>query len=125
VLNGWGCAFADYDGDNDLDLLVGSRNGVRLFRNSTSGHFLRVQPVGNGSTTNTSCVGCRVEIETPEGRQTREVTAGKGTTSQNSLVQHFGLGAYWGPVDLVIRFTDGEVRSIPGIAPDQFVIVYQ
>lgn len=34
VKNAWGCAFADYDNDGDLDLLVASMEGIRLFENN-------------------------------------------------------------------------------------------
>jgi hypothetical protein len=125
VYNGWGCAFADYDGDNDLDLVVGSSDGIHLFRNLSGGHYLRIQPVGNGSTTNTGCIGCRVRIRTGGAEQMREVKAGQGTTTQSSSVQHFGLGSYWGPVDVSVLFTDGEVRTVPGVASDQEVFVFQ
>lgn len=125
VDNSWGCAFADYDGDNDLDLVVGSSHGIHLFRNLTGGRYFRIRPVGNGSTTNTGCVGCRVRIRTGDVEQMRELTAGQGTMTQSSSVQHFGLGSYWGPVDVSVLFTDGEVRTIPGVAPDQEVLVFQ
>jgi tetratricopeptide (TPR) repeat protein len=123
--NGWGCAFADYDGDNDLDLTVGSEEGIRLYRNLTGGQYIRIRPVGNGSTTNTGCVGCRVRIRTGDIEQFREVTAGDGTTTQSSSVQHFGLGSYRGPVEVTVVFADGEVRVLPGVAPNQEVLVFQ
>ncbi len=125
VLNGWGCAFADFDRDGDEDLVVGSEDGVRLFRNQSSGHWLNVAAVGNGSSTNRDCIGCRVSVTSPSGVQIREIQCGKGTMSLNSLIQHFGFGTSIGPVAITVRFSDGEMREVPGVALDQLVVVYQ
>ncbi len=68
VDNGWGNAFADYDNDGDLDLLVASSDGVRLFRNDgNSNHWLQVRVVGRES--NRSGIGARVMIAQSESRE--------------------------------------------------------
>ncbi len=125
VFNAWGCATSDVDGDGDLDLVVGSADGVRLFRNDSPGKTIRVACVGNGRTTNTGCVGCQVTIHDGVRSQVRVVQAGQGTTSQNSLVQHFGVSPAAPHVHVRVRFTDGEVRHIPGVTPGQVVHVFQ
>jgi hypothetical protein len=89
--DGRGVAFADYDRDGDLDVVVtgGPSASTRLWRNdSTHGpRWLTVRLVGVVS--NRSAVGARVEVRTP---LRQEVSGGAGRGSQNSLPVEFGLG---------------------------------
>ena len=102
VRNGWGHAFSDFDNDGDQDLLVASDDGVRLFRNDTrGGHWLQVRI--EDPACNRFGVGSRIEIRYQGKTQIREVTAGRGTGSQDSLTQHFGLGDYQGSVRLLVQ----------------------
>jgi tetratricopeptide (TPR) repeat protein len=89
ALNGWGCAFSDYDGDGDLDLVVGSGSGVRLFRNETNPRgWLEVKVLDMKG--NRAAIGMIIELEQGSRKQLRQIQGGKGTTSQQSLVQYFG-----------------------------------
>ncbi|MEO0078025.1 MAG: CRTAC1 family protein, partial [candidate division WOR-3 bacterium] len=121
--NGWGCAFSDFDNDGDLDLVVGSGSGLKLFRNDTqnSCHWLKVKVVGNRA--NKSGIGCRITVTQGTKKQTREVEGGKGTTSQNSLVQHFGLRRSTAPVAVEVQFSPGSIVRNNNIKPDQLVVV--
>ncbi len=85
--NGWGATWADIDGDGDLDLL--SR---RLYRNdlSDTGSYLKVRLIGTES--NRAAIGARVMVVAGGMVQVRQVEGGKGTTTQNALTLHFGLG---------------------------------
>jgi len=123
VFNGWGCAFADFDNDGDQDLLVGSGSGVKLFRNDTKdgNNWLEVRVIGR--TANRAGIGARVIVTQGKSRQIREVEGGKGTTSQNSLVQHFGLGRSAVPVTVEVRFGPRSRKVIKGVKPNQIVPV--
>jgi tetratricopeptide (TPR) repeat protein len=110
VFNGWGCAFSDFDCDGDVDLFVASGSGVRCFENSGCGNnYLKVRVRGRES--NSNGVGARIVVTQNGNVQIREVDAGKGTTSQNSFVQHFGFGGNDDPVRVEVRFANG-VRVI-------------
>jgi len=87
VDNGWGAAWADIDDDGDLDLI--SR---RLYRNdlASTGTWLKVRLMGTLS--NRASIGARVLVTAGGHTYMRQVEGGKGTTTQNGLTLHFGLG---------------------------------
>lgn len=138
VDDGWGNAFADYDNDGDLDLLVASSGGVRLFRNDgNDNHWLQVRIVGRES--NRAGIGARVTVVPSEpstntlpphgggtgwgGLQLREIQGGKGSGNQHSLPVEFGIGSYSGSVDVEVRFPSGKVIRVTGINTNQMIVV--
>jgi tetratricopeptide (TPR) repeat protein len=123
VFNGWGCAFADFDNDGNEDLVVGSGSGVRLFRNDTrySNNWLEVRVIGRRA--NRAGIGARVTVTQGKSRQIREVEGGKGTMSQNSLVQHFGFGRFDNPVTVEVRFGLKSKVVLKNVKPDQLITV--
>ncbi len=115
VTNGWGCAFADFDNDGDLDLLVGSGSGVRLFRNrGNANHWLRVEVSGIAGTP----LGARVTVTQGDRVQIREIQAGSGTTSQDEGIAHFGFGRDGSPIKVQIRMSNGETSERQNVMPD-------
>jgi tetratricopeptide (TPR) repeat protein len=119
--NGWGCAFSDYDQDGDLDLLVGSGSGVKLFRNrGNSNHWLSVKVLGQRS--NRAGIGTRIWALQEDKLQLREVQGGKGTTSQHSLLQFFGFGEIGTPIRLEVCFPSGITKTLK-VRPGQPVTV--
>jgi hypothetical protein len=94
-LVGRGCAYADLDGDGDLDvILVGNGGPARVLRNDNElgHHWVRLRLEGDGVHSNRSAIGARVILEAGGVEQRREVAAARGYLSQSELVVTFGLG---------------------------------
>lgn len=107
VLNGWGAATTDYDGDGYPDLLVASSEGVRLLHNEGgSNNWLAVRIEDRQC--NRFGVGAKVTVSYGAQSQVREITAGRGTGSQDSLTVPFGLENYAGPVEVAAKTLCGE-----------------
>ncbi|MGM0597538.1 MAG: CRTAC1 family protein [Myxococcota bacterium] len=85
--NGWGCAWSDFDNDGDLDFIAN-----RFYQNNypDPGNYLQIKLVGTYA--NRAAIGAVVKIWTEQDVMVRQVEGGKGTTSQNSQILHFGLG---------------------------------
>lgn len=89
---GRGAAYADYDKDGDLDLLLTANQGAAyLLRNDTprSGHFLRV--ITQGTRSNRDGIGALVRLYTAQRQLTSMVRTGNSYLSQNELPLTFGL----------------------------------
>lgn len=114
-------AFADYNNDGWLDLLLNNT----LYRNpGGSNHWLKIKLLGGphaNGLVNGSAIGAQVRIDVPGlGTVTRQVEGNVGAFAmQNDQVLHFGLGSYSGTVDLDISWPNGYQETIYGVAIDQ------
>jgi hypothetical protein len=118
-----GCAFGDFDNDGDIDVLVWNMNEPpSLLRNDLSGgaHWLKVQLIG--VRTNRSAIGTRVTARYGNRQQAQEVSAQSSFYSVNDRRLHFGLGTET-VADLTIRWTNGQVETVPDVAADQLVVI--
>jgi WD40 repeat protein len=116
-------AWADIDGDGDLDLTVSDwDNAVQIFRNDgeNGNHWLEVRLRGESS--NRFGVGARVRIVAGAKSQIREITAGSGTSTQ-PLIAHFGLGRAERADLLEVRWPSGKVEILEAVAADRLLVI--
>ena len=127
----WGCGWADYDNDGDLDLFVA--NGAPLppeagflYRNDGgTNRWLVLRLVGTAS--NRSAIGAKVRaLATIRGTtfwQLREVSGGSGYCSQNDLRAHFGLGDAATVETIRIEWPSGIVQELGNVPANQFLTI--
>ncbi len=108
-----------------------------LFRNETGsslGHWLELRLVG-GNGANRAAIGARLTLTadldgdgTAEAPQIREVSGGEGyETSQDALLQHFGLKNASIVDRLEIRWPAiaAPLATFTGLAPDTYYVAYR
>lgn len=89
-----GAAYADYDRDGDLDIVVTTNHGpAYLFRNdggNTGANSITFRL--SGAKSNRSALGAVVRVRSASGQQWNTVRSGSSYCSQSDLALTFGLG---------------------------------
>lgn len=124
-----GAAYADFDNDGDLDLVVNNWNEHpsvyrnRLSEESEHAHFLKIKLEGSGA--NTSGIGSKVIATGPSGEIFfREAFQTRGFQSSVDPVLHFGLGDL-DEVDVEITWPDQSKQKIAGVKTSRQITLKQ
>jgi enediyne biosynthesis protein E4 len=121
---GRGAAYADFDDDGDLDLVVTTLDGSPfLFRNDGGNRhrWLRVRAVGSSS--NKSGLGTIVRVTSATGTQWQAVHSGSSYASQSELTLTFGLAEDARVSTLELVWPSGKTQTFTDVAPNQVVVV--
>jgi hypothetical protein len=122
-----GAAYADFDNDGDLDLVITTNNGpARLLRNDNGNRndMLRMKLIGTRS--NRDAIGAKVTITEASGSRLYEmVKTGSSYLSQSEFPLTFGLGksASGKFVSVEIAWPSGKKESIAHVAANQFLTI--
>jgi hypothetical protein len=119
-----GSAFADIDGDGDLDVLITQANGpARLLRNERAPdkHWARLKLVGHKS--NRDAIGAIVKLRVGNKTITRQVMPTRGYLSQSELPVTIGLGKASSIDEALILWPSGIKQSVKDIAPGKLTVI--
>src|SRR3954469_19083829 len=123
---GRGAAFADFDNDGDIDVIVNNMNATPdLFRLDLRGgaHWTTLKLVGTRS--NRDAIGARVTLSGADGTQVQEVRGGGSYFSQNDLRVHFGLGQATRVDRIAVRWPDGAEEQWTDVPIDRIVTLIE
>ena len=119
TFDGRAVVLADLWNRGALDVIVANQRGpLRLYRNTvrTDRHWIGFDL--EGTTSNRSAIGARVELRWSGQVQAQEVSGGSGFSSQNDRRLHFGLGSQAEVERVVIRWPSGRMQTIDGPRAD-------
>ena len=119
---GRGAAFADFDNDGDIDVVVNNMHAPPDFFRldlQPGAHWTTLDLVGTRS--NRSAIGARVKLFADGGVQVQEVRGGGSYYSQNDLRVHFGLGPIARIDRVEIRWPNGRQEQWKEVAIDRIV----
>ncbi|WP_282074630.1 VCBS repeat-containing protein [Maribacter aquivivus] len=118
-----GSAYADFDNDGDLDLVVNNiNNEAFIYRNNSETandrNFLRIELVDDNYK---PTFGARVKIYTSQGVQTLETTNVRGIYSTSESTLHFGLNNLNKIDSLTVLWPNGNLTSKKNIQTNQIL----
>ncbi|QDT68845.1 ASPIC and UnbV [Planctomycetes bacterium MalM25] len=125
-LVGRGAAYADIDGDGDLDVLITQIAGPpALLRNDqeTGHHWLRFKLIG--ATANRDAIGATVEVTRGESKLVRTVMPTRSYLSQVEALVTIGLGGSADVDRVVVRWPGGAEQEVTDFQADATTIVTQ
>jgi hypothetical protein len=121
---GRGVAFADFDNDGYVDVIV-ANNGdpPTLLRNSGKheNHFVNFKLVGKKS--NRDALGARIRVSSGNIAQIREIAGGGSYLSQSDLRANFGLGDAALAVTVEVTWPSGGRQVFHDVKAGQFYLI--
>jgi len=121
---GRSAAYADIDGDGDLDVVITQAAGAPLLlRNDqqTGHHWLRIRLVGPPA--NRQAIGAWVTLRAGGIEQRRQVMPTRSYLAQVELPVTFGLGDVSQVDGVEVTWPDGTTRDVGAVGVDRLVVI--
>jgi enediyne biosynthesis protein E4 len=116
-----GMAYADFDNDGDLDVVVNNTNmEASLLQNTAnenktdSSNYIRIKLIGN--TTNINGIGAKLHLYYAGKQQVYECNPYRGYLSSVENIAHFGLGKTTTLDSIIVQWPDFKTQKLTKIA---------
>ena len=117
-INSNGAAYADFDNDGDLDLVLNNQSDkASIYRNNSDSNYIKISL--EGSEKNRNGIGARVEVYTTDLQQVKDLYSARGYQSSVTTTLNFGLGELNAIDSLKIHWNDGKTQLLENIKANQ------
>ena len=121
-LNSNGVAYADFDNDGDLDLVMNNLSDeATLYKNNATGNFLNIRLIGGSK--NSNAIGSKVKIYSQNKSQYQELYTSRGYMSAVSHILNFGFDEETQIDKVEVIWYNGLVSIIENIKTNQTIVV--
>lgn len=118
--NSNGAAYADFDNDGDLDLVLNNINEeAQIYRNNDTNNFIQFRLDGNDN--NPMAIGTEIVIQTSETKQNQELYLSRGFLSSVQNIINFGLGENEDIDKVSINWPGGNQTIINDLEANQII----
>ncbi len=119
-----GVAYADFDNDGDLDLVINNINDkAQVYQNNDSNNFIQIKLEGNLK--NTLAIGSKVTINVAGEKQYQELYLSRGFLSSVENIIHFGIGKASVVDEILIEWPNQKITKLAQIEANQIIEVDQ
>ncbi|MEC3908471.1 VCBS repeat-containing protein [Tamlana sp. 2201CG12-4] len=119
-----GAAYADFDNDGDIDMVVNnSDDKAFIYRNNSGNNNNYIKIRLEGTNQNKNAIGARVEIISQGALQIAENYISRGFQSAMADALHFGLGTGEKIDTLIVRWPDGNLQYQYNIKANQTLTI--
>jgi hypothetical protein len=118
---GRGVAFADFDNDGFVDVVVANNGDPPLLLRNSGGngnHFLNFRLSGTKS--DRDAMGARIRVTAGTTSQVREIAGGGSYLSQSDLRANFGLGKAKRAETVEVTWPSGQRQTFRNVEADKF-----
>lgn len=117
-----GAAYADFDNDGDLDLIVNNINDeIGLYRNNANSNFIQLKL--KGPSNNSLAIGAKVYVKKADTIQIQQLYLARGFESSVTDVLHFGLGKNNKVDEVIVQWPDGKISKLNNPATNKMLTV--
>ena len=117
-----GSAYADFDNDGDLDLVVNNMSMVAgLYKNTANdkqiNNYINIEL--KGPSNNRKGINSRIEIRYNQNVQSYELSPYRGYMSTSQSIAHFGLGENTVIDEVNVIWSDNKISSLKNVKANQ------
>ena len=119
-----GVAYADFDNDGDLDLVINNINDeAQIYQNNDINNFIQIKL--DGSLKNTLAIGSKVTISANGKKQYQELYLSRGFLSSVENIINFGVGDASLIDEILIEWPNQEITRLENIEVNQIIKIKQ
>ncbi len=120
--NSNGVAYADFDNDGDLDLILNNHSQpASLYRNNATGNFLNIKLVGDKK--NRNGIGAKIKVKTVKNAQFQQLYTSRGYLSSVSNVINFGIAKEENVEAIEVLWPNGKISYLEDISANQSLTI--